>query len=198
MKQAPGIPLKKPLEATTPNPAPPYLAYSIGVIESSNITDRVPRRRQSRAASQLLSTLQAQTPFATAHSKSHSRAVAAVAIGCMDDLGLGIDIEWTGAERPIASIASYLQWEGGDPVTNEAFYRGWTFAEAYYKAFQQHPDKGLVIRAMTEGSDGGPIRMDDGIGFFPVTVGRDFQLSLVWKTTKLGPVVPICVTSPFV
>jgi hypothetical protein len=177
------------------NPAS-YLAYSVCVIEFGHIGARVSRRLQSRAASELLSALEAQAPFATVHSKSHSRAVAAVAVGRMDDLQLGIDIEWVGAKRPVESIASYLQWEDRDPVTQEAFYRGWTFAEAYYKAFQRLPEKSLAVRAMKEGANGRTIQMEGGIGVFQTRVFQDFQLSLVWKGATPEPVVPTYVAPP--
>src|ERR1700722_6350633 len=158
----------------------PYLAYSVSFIDSENIADRVARRVQTRAATDLLDALMQQAP-ATVHSKSHSRAALAVAIGNLDDLRLGIDIEWTRAARPIESIASYLEWIDHGPISNDAFYRGWTFAEAYFKAFQQMPARSLVAIAMTESAEERTIHLVNRIVLFQTRIFRDFQLSLVWK-----------------
>jgi hypothetical protein len=164
-----------------------YLAYAVRAIETGDITARIARRLQSRASSELLSALKEQAPPATAQSKSHSRAVMAVAIGYADDLRLGIDVEWTGAGRPVEAIASYLAWGAVDA---DAFYRGWTFAEAYFKAFQSRPPKALVVHAIATRPADVPVEMEGGICLFQRRVRRDFQLSLVWRCANAGLLTP--------
>lgn len=164
------------------------LAYAVRVIPSGDVTRRVARRAQSQAASDLLSALTAQMPLARAHSKSHSRAVVAVAAGGMERLG--IDVEWANPERAIAPILSHLEWESPGAVDTDAFYRGWTFAEAYFKAFQERPARQLVAAAMQRGD--GTIRLADGLHLFRTRVLGDFQLSLVWRGAE-APVAALIV-----
>jgi hypothetical protein len=172
-----------------------FLGYAIRAIESGDMTGRLARQLQSRAASDLLSALKTQAPYATAHSKSHSRALVAVAVGHMDGLQLGIDIEWIDAARPVGQIASYLDW---GEVGQEAFYRGWTFREAYYKAFQKNPSKALAVTAMQECPDESTIEIEDGSRLFQRRVFRDFQLSLVWKSAGSQTIVPACLAPSMV
>ena len=170
-----------------------WLGYSFRTIESGDTAKRIPRRLQSQAAAALLSALQTRAPSPALHSKSHSRAVVAVALGQAQ--ALGIDIEWIDTTRPLGRIASYLEW--GD-IDRAAFYRGWTFREAYYKAFQRNPSKDLAARAMEERPDGTIIEFEDGVRLFQRRVLGSFQLGLVWKSAGSEVVVPAYLETPMV
>ena len=157
------------------------LGYAVRRIEGADIAQRVARRLQSEAAAALL----AQFPSAARHSKSHSRAVVAIALGNVTRIG--IDVEWIDPERPIAQLAAYLEW---GEIDRDAFYRGWTFREAYYKAFQANPSAALTVRAMAAPPDETTLVSTDGVHLFQCRVFDRFQLGLVWTSDGAKALVP--------
>lgn len=160
----------------------PCILYSVGILKSEAIADRVPRRIQSQAAADLVATLQQRAPSATTSSKSHSRAVVAAAVGHRDAIALGIDVEWSGTDRRVDAISSYLAWTEIGQITTDSFYRGWTFSEAYFKAFGRKPTKSELAGALTQGQNDRMIRLSDGIAVFQERVFSNFQLTLVWQS----------------
>jgi len=136
---------------------------------------------QSAATSLLLAQMAEQYTPVHASSKSHSRSVGAVAVGTTPGLLLGIDVEWMAPDRPYSQIAQAFLGEQDKELDAPAFYRGWTFYEAYYKAFQRFPGAPLVRTVIKHTRDDSPLHLDGGIGALLRCVEGDFQLCIVWQ-----------------
>ena len=155
--------------------------YATGLIGPGQPGDRVPRVRQSAAASRLLDVLAGDEGRPLSRSKSHSRAAIAVAMNAAAEHPLGIDIEWITPARQIAMIASNFLGDAGRAIGVADFYRGWTFYEAFFKAFQRSPTPARVLE-LIERPDTRPIhRLSDGTNVLQHRVADAFQLSLVWS-----------------
>jgi phosphopantetheinyl transferase len=158
------------------------ILYATDVLSTDDIRGRVPRCRQSAAAADLLERL-VGTEFApTARSISHSRATVAVAVGDAPGLLLGIDIEWMAPNRPFGAIARTFLASASQQMDCADFYRGWTFFEAYYKAFQCFPDAGLVEDIISQAADVDAYRLADATYVTQHRVADTFQLCLVWHS----------------
>ncbi len=155
------------------------ILYATDVLPAGDPSRRVPRREQSVAASRLLARLTAGF-VPSAHSKSHSRALVAAAVGDVAGLSLGIDIEWMAPGRPFAAIARDVLDVAGD-IDAEAFYRGWTFYEAYYKAFQRFPDGDDTRTVVASARDGEIVRLDGETCAIQHRVAGAFRLCVVWR-----------------
>jgi hypothetical protein len=168
------------------------IRYSVDFLEAEDVTNRVPHRKQSTAATKLLGTLEASEARVTARSRSHSRAAIAAATGNSEGLLLGIDIEFM-ASRPFDAImAMYL---GTVPAssTSEDFYRCWTFGEAYFKAFQHRPSRSALMQVVHQRQDDLHLVLDDGTEVLAQCLRGVFQFSLVWRTGDLRKIVPVFV-----
>ena len=168
--------------------------YAIDILATDDITRRVARRVQSSAASQLLARLTAADFHPTARSKSHSRGIVAGAVGNIPELMLGIDIEWMAPGRPFGAIAHTFLASAPERMAAADFYRGWTFVEAYYKAFQRFPDQALVHDVIRHAIDGEVLWFRDGTGVLETRVADAFQLCLVWRGNLRDTVIPIDAT----
>lgn len=137
---------------------------------------RPPKALESAAARALQAELDRT---AAVFSRSHGRGLVAAAVAGPSVTGLGIDIEWVDERRRIAAIAEHYLG-AAEAVTPEQFFRGWTFGEAWFKAFGRDPEPDLIRIA-------GGNRSDE-----PVAVGEawllqslpepGFVMSLVWAT----------------
>ncbi len=156
------------------------ILYAVDILPTDDIRCRFPRSCQSAGASRLLSWLEEGCPRRSATSKSHSRAVVAAATGDAPGLSLGIDVEWMAPDRPFDEIARMFLAFPSPRMDAETFYRGWTFVEAYYKAFQHFPDETQVRTVIAHGSEDG-LRLGDGIGVIQFCVASDFRGCLVWR-----------------
>jgi phosphopantetheinyl transferase len=135
---------------------------------------RPPKALESAAAGALQAELD---PAATLFSRSHGRGLVAAAVAAPPVTHLGVDIEWIDPRRRMAEIAEHYLG-AAEPVTPEQFFRGWTFGEAWFKAFGHDPAPDLIRIA------GGNISVE------PIRVGeawllqslpqQRFVLSLVW------------------
>jgi hypothetical protein len=158
----------------------PRLVYATGLIDPRQPGERVPRVRQSAAASRLLETLAGHEGPPLARSKSHSRSAVAVAMSAGAECPLGIDIEWITPARPIAAIAGNFLGDTGKAIGVADFYRGWTFYEAFFKAFQRPPSP-LRVLELIERPDMPSVHcLSDGTKALQHRIGDAFQLSLVW------------------
>jgi hypothetical protein len=149
---------------------------------------RLQRSVQSSAAEELMSRLTSKMAI-TARSKSHSRTMIAVAAGDAPDLRLGIDIEWKKPDRPFDAIAGLFVDVAGRTIGIDAFYRAWTFGEAYFKAFQRQAGAAELDQILDLPADSaGPIALGaDGIWTWQRPLGDAFQMSLVWRTAGNEP-----------
>ncbi|MCE3289409.1 MAG: hypothetical protein K0R83_1421 [Caulobacter sp.] len=135
---------------------------------------RPPKALESAAARALQAELD---PAATLFSRSHGRGLVAAAVAAPPVTHLGVDIEWIDPRRRMAEIAEHYLG-AAQAVTPEQFFRGWTFGEAWFKAFGHDPAPDLIRIA------GGNIAVE------PIRVGeawllqslprQGFVLSLVW------------------
>ncbi len=159
------------------------IAYSTTALRGFELGERVPRRAQSREADVLLTKLGGARTNAT--SKSHSRALVAAAAGEAQSLKLGIDVEWIAPHRPFEAIMLSLVPSLTCALDHKSFYRGWTFLEAYYKAFQIFP--GTVDVEQISMSEMGhvPLQISDGAWVWRHSVLDAFELSIVWKSSEL-------------
>ena len=160
------------------------ILYATQILPTDDIGRRVPRQRQSAAASRLLEQLGGPRFLTVAQSRSHSRA--AVAVTACDAVGssLGIDIEWMAPDRPFDAIAHAFLTSAPQQIGIGDFYRGWTFFEAYYKAFQRFPEGALVKTVVRRAFAGTPHSLGDGSWAMLRRVSDLFQLCLVWRTSE--------------
>jgi hypothetical protein len=145
---------------------------------------RTPRPAQSLAARVLLQELCSGPdmpdifPYTT---KSHSRAVVAAAAGDHTIGALGIDVEFMAEGRPFRAILSHFAQTLPETVDSPAFYRGWTFLEAYFKAFQRYPAPADLSTAITRPSSEAVWLTQDAASVLQHRIGDAFSLSLVWN-----------------
>jgi hypothetical protein len=116
-------------------------------------------------------------------SKSHSRSVVAAAAGDAGIAALGIDIEFSDEGRPFADLACFLTGTVPMPMGAGTFYRCWTFAEAYFKAFQKAPEERSIREISTLSQSAERYRLDDGTQILLRRIAERFQLCLVWGST---------------
>jgi hypothetical protein len=146
---------------------------------------RLRREVQSAAAEDLVSRIGSGVTV-TARSKSHSRTMIAVAVGDAPGLRLGIDVEWKKPDRPFEAIAGLYLDVAGASIGADAFYRAWTFGEAYFKAFQKDPGPS-ALRQILARSSADPVRLGaDGPWVYQRPLGDDYQMTLVWQTRNNG------------
>lgn len=156
------------------------IVYATGLIGAGQPGDRVSRARQSAAASRLLEALAGREGQPLARSKSHSRSAIAVAMSTGAECPLGIDIEWMTSARSISAIARGFLGDTGKAIGVADFYRGWTFYEAFFKAFQQAPSPARVLELIERPDRQSVHGLSDGTKVLQHRVADAFQLSLVW------------------
>jgi hypothetical protein len=105
----------------------------------------------------------------------------AAAVGDARGLSLGIDIEWMNPDRPFAEIAGTILPSVPSHVGGAAFYRGWTFGEAYFKAFQRPPPEDVLFNFAFGGAPDGIHRLVDGVRALTHRIAEVFQLCVVWR-----------------
>jgi hypothetical protein len=159
--------------------SPASILYAIGRLPVEDPTHRMPRRDQSAAAARLV----ARLGPASVTSRSHSRGLIAAAAG--DALALGIDIEWMAPARDFAALARAFLERAPKAMNAADFYRGWTFHEAHYKAFQRFPDEESVLAVLA--AAGETLTLLDGTQVLQRRVAEMFQLCLVWRCASSAP-----------
>jgi hypothetical protein len=163
------------------------IVYATDILPVNDIRARMPRMQQSAAASRLAARLEEACPAAMARSRSHSRAIIAAAAGSMPGLILGIDVEWMAPNRPFDAITRMLLPSASLQMDMQTFYRGWTFSEAYYKAFGDFPGEALLREAIAAGNDSRAVGLADGTHVLLDRVAEDFRICLVWRHTGSEP-----------
>jgi hypothetical protein len=154
-------------------PLPNGLRYELRLVPGAARGQRVAHALQSAEAADLLAALRQRAGVAEGpSSKSHSRDLVAVALA---EAGrVGVDVEFRAPDRAIEKIAAHL----GAPVADAARgYRVFTFWEAYFKAFGDWPEKGL-LRAVAGSSE--PLQQAGGMAMLHQVVEHDFAFTLVW------------------
>lgn len=135
---------------------------------------RPPKALESAAARALQAELD---PAAPLFSRSHGRGLVAAAVAAPPITRLGIDVEWIDPRRRMADIAEHYLG-AAQAVTPEQFFRGWTFGEAWFKAFGHDPVPDL-IRMAGGNTAAEPIRVGEA-WLLQSLPQQGFVLSLVW------------------
>lgn len=160
------------------------ILYATSHLVADTLGRRIARQRQSSAARQLLETLEAEIA-PTARSKSHSRTMVAAAVGNVAGLSLGIDIEWMAPDRPFAAMTGIFLKAAPAQIGMEEFYRGWTFAEAYFKALQHLPRESDIQNVAAGSTHDGVLRLSDATNVLQRRIDNVFQLCVVWHAPAL-------------
>lgn len=136
---------------------------------------RPPKALESAAARAIQAELD---PAATVFSRSHGRGLIAAAVAGPPITRLGIDVEWIDPRRRMAQIAEHYLG-AAEAVTPEQFFRGWTFGEAWFKAFGRDPEPAL-IRIAGGNTSSEPVAVGDA-WLLQALPEPGFVLSLVWR-----------------
>ncbi|NBB14687.1 hypothetical protein GVN21_04835 [Caulobacter sp. SLTY] len=152
--------------------------YAVRCLPGFEPGQRPPKAVESAACRALQAELD---PAAPLFSRSHGRGLIAAAVARPPVTRLGIDIEWIDPRRRMADIAAHYLGEAAEP-TPEQFFRGWTFGEAWFKAFGVDPTPDLILIA------------GENVSAEPVQIGEawllqdlsepGFALSLVWSVNS--------------
>jgi phosphopantetheinyl transferase len=140
---------------------------------------RPPKAAESAAARALQAELEAGTP-APLVSRSHGRGLVAAAIAHSPVIRLGIDIEWIDPRRRMAEIAAHYLGAAPEDLTPETFFRGWTFGEAWFKAFGVDPEPALIRKAGANRSES-PVAVTAGVWLLQALPEPGFVMSVVWS-----------------
>lgn len=149
--------------------------YAVRRLQGFDPGQRPPKALESAAARALQAELD---PSATVFSRSHGRGLIAAAVAAPPIVRLGIDVEWIDPRRRMAEIAEHYLG-AAEAVTPEQFFRGWTFGEAWFKAFGNDPEPTLIrIAGGNTASDPIPV----GEAWLLQTLPEPgFVMSLVWS-----------------
>lgn len=160
------------------------ILWAVSILPGHDAGARLARRDQSAAARRILAAL--EDGF-VAHKKtmSHSRHAIAAAIGDAEGLALGIDIEWMCPDRSFAAIAGLFLDPAPAQIGAAEFYRGWTFSEAWFKAFQRQPPERDLRAIVTRPAYNEVQHLPDGAQLLQLVIAGEFQLSLVWHAPSL-------------
>lgn len=151
--------------------------YAVRRLENYKPGQRPPKALESAAARALQAEL---NPAASLFSRSHGRGLVAAAVAAPPVTRLGIDIEWIDPRRRMAEIAEHYLG-AAEPVTPEQFFRGWTFGEAWFKAYGHDPAPDLIRIA---GANAASAPIPVGQAWLLQTLPEPgFVLSLVWASS---------------
>lgn len=167
----------------------PRIDVAVSMAQRGPARRRAPRAEQQAACRRLLSTLlqpsRSEHPGITASrhvSFSHSRVASAVAAGT--HLPVGIDIEWMAPHRDTEKILEVLCGISRPSLPSDAFYRAWTFYEAYFKACGTIADAEILDRVIDTASTDPFFLQTPGrrswIGVIQSIWECEFMLSVVW------------------
>lgn len=152
--------------------------YAVRRLPGFGPGQRPPKALESAACRALQSELD---PVAPVFSRSHGRGLIAAAVARSPVMRLGIDVEWIDPRRRMADIAELYLREMMHP-TPEQFFRGWTFGEAWFKAFGVDPEPDLIWIAGTNQA-AEPIRVGEA-WLLQDLPEPGFVLSIVWSSNS--------------
>ncbi len=190
----------EPLFPMTPEDGPTQpedgnlkIFYGVRAISPPPWRVRVPHRRQSAEVRRLLGDLSARVAAPRPETEersslSHSRCIAAAAIA--RNGRVGIDVEYICPRRDIHGIFESFFGPMVKPVSPTAFYRAWTFGEAYFKALGRLPDTKTIARVVEHHSDEGLHRVQlsesAAVGALHSRLLDDFALTIVWQVADIA------------
>jgi phosphopantetheinyl transferase len=107
---------------------------------------------------------------------------------------VGIDVEYMCLKRDTSAILDVFLGPQEKPVSLAAFYRAWTFGEAYLKAFGRLPGAKRLARVLNHHADEGTYRIDCGknavAGVLHCVPFDDFTLTIVWEMPDIAGRAP--------
>ncbi len=180
-------------EPTQPEDGNLKIFYGVRSISPPPLRVRVPHRRQSENARRLLADISASAPepwpeMGEHRSISHSRGVVAAAIA--HGARVGIDVEYMCPKRNTGAILEVFLGPMDKPVSRVAFYRAWTFGEAYFKAFGRLPGAESLARIVEHHVDDGLYRIERrenaAVGVLHSKPFQNFSLSIVWEMADIA------------
>lgn len=161
-----------------------HLSVYVGICVSSERTKRHPLKAQRSLADTAQSAAQEQlgTSPASAFSRTHCRGIAAAMLS-KNIIPLGIDIEYADPRRNWPEILSvFCDNIALSDYSIHALNRGWTYLEAYYKAFAQYPPAKDVIAVIDyQFPDNETYQNADGYLCLHRSIETVFYMTLIWK-----------------
>lgn len=157
------------------------ILYAIGTIPGADLGARQPHALQSQEAARLADALRRRAGPVAQISKSHSRAMVAAACAAPPVTALGIDLEWMAPNRPFAAILRTFWPTAPDHVECHAFYRVWTFLEAYYKAHQRWPEPDDINDVLTAPLSDLIRTTPGGSRILQKRADDNFQMTVLWQ-----------------
>lgn len=129
------------------------LAIFVGLYAASPITDRFALKKQRDWADIAQSNAESKISTNKASlSRSHCRGLCGAAVSDKALL-LGFDIEYMDTSRSWADILSrFVDGQDCSIYPIESLCRGWTYLEAYYKAFGTYPNTKDLVETLCENS----------------------------------------------
>ncbi|MDO9337031.1 MAG: 4'-phosphopantetheinyl transferase superfamily protein [Caulobacter sp.] len=152
--------------------------YAVRRLPGYRPGQRPPKALESAEARALQAELD---PAASVFSRSHGRGLIAAAVAAPPVTRVGIDVEWIDPGRRLAAIAEHYLG-AAEAVTPEQFFRGWTFGEAWFKAFGRDPTADLIRMAGGNLSEA-PLAVGDA-WLLQTLPEPGFVLSLVWTNQR--------------
>ncbi len=156
--------------------------YATDIIAVADIRTRQPHPVQSQAAAALAARLIDAIGPTAMISKSHSRALVAVAWAMPPVTALGVDIEWMEPDRRFSAILSAFLPAAPDGVDRDTFYRAWTFLEAHFKAYQRWPDEAEIRQVLAAPAGDDVWQTAAGNQLLQRRICDDFQLTVLWRS----------------
>ena len=162
------------------------ILYATTAINGGPGEARVDRKAQSLAARALQARLTDVMGAVSAFSRSHSRNMAAAAIGSAPVGRLGVDVERIDPSRRTDAIASLYLGEAVIGLAPADFFRGWIFGEAHFKALGCNPSPALLRRVLDSQVPSETVwEVEPGLWTLHAPVGGEFVLGLVWTAPHL-------------
>ena len=167
--------------------------YGFRTIAPPPLSARISRGQQSAAARRLLSDVAARAPVpriarAQHRSISHSRGIVAAAVA--HGAHVGIDVEFMCPRRNGRAILAFFLGPLEKSVSPAAFYRTWTFGEAYFKVFGHLPDAERFARVREDHADEAVYKVETlggaAVGVWHSKPFDDFALTIVWKIADMA------------
>ncbi|MFC7290842.1 hypothetical protein [Hirschia litorea] len=163
------------------------LSVYVGICVSGERTKRHLLKAQRSLADTAQRTAQEQlgTIPAPSYSRTHCRGIAAAMLS-KNIIPLGIDIEYADPRRNWPEILSvFCDNIALSGYSIHALNRGWTYLEAYYKAFAQYPPAKDVIAVIDHQFPDNEIYQNaDGYLCLHRSIETVFYMTLIWKPTR--------------
>lgn len=168
-----------------------HLRVYVGICVASERTKRHPLKAQRDLAdiAQHAAQQQLGTSPPPSLNRTHSRGIAAAVLS--DEIQpLGIDIEYADTRRNWPEILSVF-CDSADLThySIHALNRGWTFLEAYYKAFAKYPSANAMLSVISKQfEDGKTYSCNHEYACLHQAIETDFYMTIIWKPISFSAI----------